>query len=179
MSVEGWARWCRSRRARVWTINILVLTFVCAWLDRSGSDVEIVSEVGSQLPSPLRTAHAGLFHVLAVVTPPLMGLTLVLLVGVSWSRAIRPARWVFLPTLLALLAAMTELSQVFIYLSWAAHMPDPPAWIVEFSMDMLPWRRLAILGGLCLVAVGGAALLIRAFRVHVLRTAEPLSGQTE
>ncbi|MFY0569918.1 hypothetical protein ACN28E_39655 [Archangium lansingense] len=148
MSVEGWVRWCRSRTARVWTIN----TFTHA-----------------------KAAYAALLQVLAFVTPPLMGLTLVLLVGVLWSRAIRSARLVFLPTLLALFAAMMLASRVVIHALWAAHMPDPPAWIIEFSMDMGPWRRAAFLGGLWLVVLGGVALLIRAFRVHVLRTAAPIA----
>jgi hypothetical protein len=33
--------------------------------------------------------------------------------------------------------------------------------------------------GLCLVDLGVVALVLRAFRVHVLRTAAPLSGQTQ
>ncbi|AKI98923.1 Hypothetical protein AA314_00550 [Archangium gephyra] len=181
-------RWCRGRTAWVWTVAAVVPTLLCVWLDRSGSDFYIGYGDGIALPANLpfplhthaqRAAYARLLPVLEVVTPSLVGVSLVLLVGVLWSRAIAAARLAFLPTLVAFFAAMSLLSKAVISSLWMAILPDAPVWLTDVHLEMEPWWRGAYVSGLCLMALGVVALLLRAFRVHVLRTAAPLSGQTE
>lgn len=178
MSVEGWVRWCRSRGALAWTIAAVFSFLVCSWLDRSGGCEYVSYEDGVLLPINLpfkldthaqRVAYATLLDVLGVVTPPLMGVTLVLLGGVLWSHAMGSARIAFLPTLVTLFAAVLLLADGALGLTWSTLLADTPAWVSNASLVVGAWVRPVAFASLLLVALGFLALLVRVFQVHVLR----------
>lgn len=172
MRVERQVEWLRSRAAVLWLAASLVACFVTGRLSPEGCESIAFEGEGISLPADLpwmprtyaqRLFYARLLEVLGVVKPPLFGLTLVLLVGVLWSRVVRPARVTLALLVVPVLATALEVGvRTFFSLVYPAIPEGEREGLYFLFFHVREGVRPAMTVTSWLIALGLVALLVRA-----------------
>lgn len=164
--------WFRNRGALIWAAVGIALSGLAAWITPMGCEYTTIDGISIPLHPPwaIHTHEQAVFYtqlvgVLSVVAPPLLGLTLVLLTGVTWSRALRQERHVLALLLVPAFTSVLLLAEGAFQTVWPGINPEHPLVNLMLRVDGL--LKPTLITSLVLIGFGLGALLARALSTRV------------